>query len=300
MTTGNRTVAYGLLAGAIVILSIADAAAQAPAAQTPGKPPQGAQTQPLPPLSNVDLCNGRDRSSPQPQISGCTALIHSDIDNAQVLSIAYNNRADAYVSEGQYDVAIQDYNQSIKLNPTYAKPFNNRGVAYEKQGNYDRALDDLNAAIKLDPNYADAFVNRAETYQKKGDYADAVKDFDEALRLKPTLDAVVWNERCFARTVSGDPAGALTDCNEAIRQHPNDAATLDSRGLAYLKAEKWDLALADFNAALHLNHNLPSSLYGRGYAEVKKGNAAAGNTDMAAATALDQHISLKFAGYGLH
>ena len=38
---------------------------------------------------------------------------------------------------------IQDFDQSIRLNPTYAKPFNNRGVAYLKKGEYDLAINSL-------------------------------------------------------------------------------------------------------------------------------------------------------------
>ena len=101
-------------------------------------------------FSNRDLCNGQDRTSAKPQIVGCTALIASDSDNPKVLAIAYNNRGNAYTREGQYELAIQDYNESIKLNPKYAGPLNNRGVAYQKKGDIDRAIADFDAAISLD------------------------------------------------------------------------------------------------------------------------------------------------------
>ena len=119
-------------------------------------------------LQVVELCNGADRSSPDPQIYGCTALIESGAKPA-VLTIAYNNRGDAYTAKGDYDRAIQDYDQSIKVSPTNAKAFNNRGVAYQKKREYDRAIEDFNESIKLDPNYASPFANRAETYLKKGE-----------------------------------------------------------------------------------------------------------------------------------
>ena len=51
-------------------------------------------------LSNIDLCNGNDRTSAEPQINGCTALIQSDADNPKVLVIAYNNRGNAYSWQG--------------------------------------------------------------------------------------------------------------------------------------------------------------------------------------------------------
>src|SRR5262249_46460690 len=152
-------------------------------AQRPGQDPK---------FRNVELCNGVDRTSLDIQIGGCTALIDSGKETPQTLVIAYNNRGNAYTAKGEYDRAIQDYDQSIKLDPNYARAFNNRGVAYQTKGEYDRAIDDFDESIKLNPQYASAFANRAQTYLNKGEYERAVLDYDEAIRLKPTLEAV-WN-----------------------------------------------------------------------------------------------------------
>ena len=128
-------------------------------------------------LKNVDLCNGVDRTSAEPQIMGCTALIKSGLENSQTLVIAYNNRGNAYTSKGEYELAIRDYDELIKLDPNYAKSFNNRGVAYQKKGEYDRAIKDFDAAITINSNYADAFANRAETYEKTSDYVPRLEGF---------------------------------------------------------------------------------------------------------------------------
>src|SRR5580704_8073950 len=187
--------------------------------------------------SNVDLCNGNKGVIAQRQIEGCTALLNS-VDNPKVLAIVYNNRANAYIGETQYDLAIKDYDESIKADPTYAKAFNNRGVAYQKTGDYDRAIQDFDAAISIDANYANAFANRAETYQKKGDYPDALKDFDTAIRLEPKM-SMLWNGRCWTHTMLGDLSPALADCNQAIQIDQGDASLFDSRGLIYLKSAQW-------------------------------------------------------------
>jgi len=81
-----------------------------------------------PRLKNIELCNGKDRSSPDFQIEGCTALIDSGRETTQTLAIAHNNRGNAYTAKGDYDRAIQDYDQSLKFNRGYARAFNNRGV----------------------------------------------------------------------------------------------------------------------------------------------------------------------------
>ena len=128
-------------------------------------------------LKNVDLCNGVDRTSAEPQIIGCTALIESGLESSETLAIAYNNRGNAYTGKGEYELAVKDYDKSINLNSNNAIAFNNRGVAYKKKSEYDRAINDFSAALKITPNYASAFVNRGETYGKKNDYGRALKGF---------------------------------------------------------------------------------------------------------------------------
>ena len=142
-------------------------------------------------LSNLDLCNGTNGTPAGPQIKGCTTIIKSNPNSPQILAIAHNNRGNAFANLLQYELAIQDYDESIKLDPNYAKAFNNRGLAYQKQGEYARAIEDFNAAIKIDSNYAVAIVNRGQAYWKKVDYPHALKDFDEAIRLQPT-SATFW------------------------------------------------------------------------------------------------------------
>ena len=68
---------------------------------------------------------------------------------------------------GQYDRAIQDYDQAIRLNPNWAEAFNNRGRAYSDKGQHDRAIQDLDQAIRLNPNFAEAFYNRGHAYADK-------------------------------------------------------------------------------------------------------------------------------------
>ena len=101
-------------------------------------------------LKNLALCNGFDRTLPELQIDACTAIIDLG-EHTAAAAIAYNNRGDAFAAKGDYYRAVQDFDQSIKLNPTNAKPFNNSGVAYLKKGEYDLAIKNLDEAIRLNP-----------------------------------------------------------------------------------------------------------------------------------------------------
>jgi tetratricopeptide (TPR) repeat protein len=247
-------------------------------------------------LENVALCNGSDRTSPEPQINGCTAVIDAG-ERTAAAAIAYNNRGDAYTSKGDYDRAIQDFDQSIKLQPTNAKPFNNRGVAYLKKGEYDLAIKSFDEAVRLDAGYAKAFINRAESYQKKNEHDRAVRDYDEAIRLEPSSKAA-WNGRCWARAILGELQPALEDCNKALQSDPT-AAIYDSRGLTYMKMGRFDAAIDDYNSALRFEPKLASALYGRGLGKFKKGDRAGGDADISAAKKIQANIAEDFRRYGL-
>ena len=63
-----------------------------------------------------------------------------------------------------------------------------------RKNQFDRALPDLNESIRLDPNSACALTNRGRVHGFKGDLDRAIVDYDEAIRLDPTF-ALAYNNR---------------------------------------------------------------------------------------------------------
>ena len=84
---------------------------------------------------------------------------------------------------GQYDAAIQDYDQVIRLDPEYADAYHNRGYSYDEAGQYERAIQDYSEAILLDPQDADAYYNRGVSYHNLGQSAEAERDFAKSEEL---------------------------------------------------------------------------------------------------------------------
>lgn len=230
--------------------------------------------------TSVPLCaQSRDENwtrclakNPDIAISGCTALIQSDQEPSESLWMVYYDRGQMYHRKSDYDHAIQDFNDSIRLNQSKHK--------------------------------AETYYNRGNAYGDKGDSDHAIQDFTVALSLEPDDSAwewtfKAWNGRCFYRAVIGQVDAALTDCNQALKLRPNNADNLDSRGFTYLKMKNPDASIADYNAALAINPKLASSLYGRGLAEKIKGNLTAADKDIAAAKAIQPTIADDFAKWGI-
>src|SRR5271166_5368995 len=146
----------------------------------------------------------------------------------------FYDRGVTYSKRGEYDRAIADYDEAIRLNPNLALAFTNRGFAYYKKGEYDRAIADYNEAIRLNPNLAVAFNNRGLGYGNKGEYDRAIADYNEAIRLNPN-HALAFNNRGLAYDNKGEYDRAIADYNEAIRLNPNLALAFKNRGFAYRK-----------------------------------------------------------------
>jgi lipoprotein NlpI len=89
-----------------------------------------------------------EASDPDLAISGCTAVIQSSRETQEIRGIAFFARGRAHALKSQFDRAIEDLDQSIRINPNYPDAFNIRGIAYGSKGQYDRAIENFDEAIR--------------------------------------------------------------------------------------------------------------------------------------------------------
>jgi tetratricopeptide (TPR) repeat protein len=94
-------------------------------------------------------CTGNPDIAWDEQIGGCTEAIQSGKYAGAGLVPAYYNRGNAYKAKGDFDRAIADYSEEIRLDPKYALAYNNRGSAFNAKGEILRAVDDQKQFIAL-------------------------------------------------------------------------------------------------------------------------------------------------------
>jgi tetratricopeptide (TPR) repeat protein len=68
--------------------------------------------------------------------------------------------------------------------PKTAADFFSRGLAWYEKGEYDKAIKDYDEAVRLNPKDDGAFFNRGVAWKAKGENEKAEKDFAEAKRLR--------------------------------------------------------------------------------------------------------------------
>lgn len=66
---------------------------------------------------------------------------------------ALSYRGRIFYNRGQDELALADFEESIRINPYYAKVYLNLGQLYERQGNMEGALENYAKAAALSPKY---------------------------------------------------------------------------------------------------------------------------------------------------
>ena len=90
----------------------------------------------------------------------------------------------------RFSVVEEMWNTFLKELPSdeaalRAKGINNRGHAKYMQVQFDKAVDDYDEALRLDPDLAVAMYNRATVRFRLGKYREAVEDFEKACEKEP-------------------------------------------------------------------------------------------------------------------
>lgn len=96
----------------------------------------------------------------------------------EIRARAFNNRGNAHLALGDYDLAISDYNDALRLDPDDPDTYYNRGSAYLDRGEYDLAIADFDETLRLDPLSAYAFNNRGIAQFNREEFDQAIADWD--------------------------------------------------------------------------------------------------------------------------
>ena len=110
-----------------------------------------------------------------------TNALKANAKSARALAIRGAVRA----KKGDFDAALGDLDESIRLDATDYNTFRNRGRIHLLKSQYDAAIIDFTQALSLNANDADSYMGRAETWARKGDRANAILDLTQYLRIRP-------------------------------------------------------------------------------------------------------------------
>jgi tetratricopeptide (TPR) repeat protein len=167
------------------------------------------------PVADIQL----DPKSIDRVLQACTSLINSGGGNADDRSLAFLQRGSMYRRQQKYELAVADFDQSIRYDPKSAGAYTGRGNALRSLGRLDESVAAHSEAIRLEPNNAMAYSNRGNALGDKKDYEHAIADFDTAIKIDPKYATAFYN-RARTKLDAGDKSGAVEDFRQALAFRP--------------------------------------------------------------------------------
>jgi tetratricopeptide (TPR) repeat protein len=183
-----------------------------------------------------------------------------DFWNSKVVSEPYNSsnwtaRGIIWCAKGEDEIAVKDFTESLRIEPTNYYTLANRGLAFQRLRKYPEALADIDSALQINTGDANLYVVRSALLVEN-DLEGALRDANEAVRMAPNDASYFARARIYA--IREEVEKSLDDVNEAIRLAPTRSAYYSFRGtLRFAGLQDIAGAIRDLEKAIDLDPTEP-------------------------------------------
>lgn len=199
---------------------------------------------------------------------------------------AYLGRARLNMSIGDTISAKSDIDRALKINRNSLNAYIMKAdIAINSNHDFNSALDDMNEAIKLQPKLAGLYINRAFLKYNQDDYFGAMADYDYAIELQPLNSTALYNRGLLLAEVNANDR-ALNDFSKVLDLNPDDYRALYNRAVILGKKGQYKEATNDVNRVIDAFPDFPGAVYLRGEFARRSGNLKAAKADFDKALAL--------------
>lgn len=194
---------------------------------------------------------------------------------------SYRYRADMYMQQHDYKMAINQFEKIIKKDPGDALAYNMLGYLNLYDGNYDEALSYIRKYSVLATREANPHDSYGEILMYLGRYDEAIKEFETADKIKPDLMFVISHLGAVYLCI-GRYRDAIGYFERALDIAEGDNQIVEAKlniAFAYVIAGKYDKALPIINDVLagHSDNQRALAMQGMIWARQGKFGPAAEN-----------------------
>jgi tetratricopeptide (TPR) repeat protein len=161
--------------------------------------------------------------------------------------------------DGDLAAAENEFNQSLRLAPTFTIAMNSLGMLMMRQHRTDEALAWYRKAVALDPGYAEARVNFGDALLATGDEDAAFAQYAQAAAVRPDNVEAQFKLGNMLLLDQHNPVEATYHYLAALASDPTRADIWVNLSAAFLERGNLDEAREDCGQALRLDPNLPQA-----------------------------------------
>ncbi len=177
----------------------------------------------------------------------------------------YYYRAKLMLEGKSYKEALDMANYAVEANPKYYEAYILKADCRFARKEYNHAIKELNDAVKLipadKPNY-DLYRSRAKAKFEIADYKGAITDWNVYIDAVPKIEEA-YISRAAAKINTNDNSGAVADLDEAIKIKPKNPVSYNYRGVAKGGLKQYVEALKDLDYAIKLKFDYAPAFVNR-------------------------------------
>lgn len=166
------------------------------------------------------------------------------------------NAAEKYMGEENYEKAIEELQEVLKMDPNLAQAYNLLGIVYLKQNkSLQSAIGSFQQAVRVDPRFPDAYFNLGITYAGAGNAPlEAVSYFEKAIEIDSSYAMAYLGLGWVTLFEKKDPQKAEGLFQKAIDKAANKSAeAYFGLGMAYVAMGKKERALGPVSILRSMN-----------------------------------------------
>lgn len=191
--------------------------------------------------------------------------------------------ATRYFENENWSSALNHYTAALEINMDYANGYFNKALCLVELNNFQEAIHDVNQYLKISPDDKDGLELRANTYMSLGDFRSAARDYTMIL-LEEIEAPILYNrglaylelsmyqkaktDLMLARDLMesaeienaiaclllemGEAQKAINYLLEAITEYPDNISMINNLIVAYCKINEFENALHWANEAVNI------------------------------------------------
>jgi tetratricopeptide (TPR) repeat protein len=198
----------------------------------------------------------------QGEIGKLKDALNSDQEYAKKMNdakLAYNDGNTSY-KQGQFQQAINAYNNSIALDPSNSRAHHGKGLAFAKLRKYPEAITAYEKAVDVDPTNFSAFAAMGKAYYDKKDYANAVKAYLSSVEVRPDRETNIYM-LALSYSRNKDIKNAIKYYTMATQVKPEYFKAFNSLGVVYMSDGQVENAIVAFEMAITIKDNYDEAYY---------------------------------------
>jgi tetratricopeptide (TPR) repeat protein len=199
--------------------------------------------------------------------------------NDEDIHLYWNNLGAFQSNQGNNKEALKSFSKSFELNDKYGVALLNRAKTYRDLEQFDNAIIDYKNVIKLDTNNEEALFDLAMLLSKREDYANAQVYYEKLIASNPEENYPAAINLVIVKKRQGDLDGALSDMNKLIEKIPSNEFLYENRANVYnnradilMNMKRYDEAFVDIEKSLALEPDYVTAIITKGEIYYFKGD----------------------------